>query len=170
MRSTILLLLFIAAPALADKKACVESGEKLYVAQPAMEDIQQAFKHCRPLAEAGDGEAQYYFASVHMFRTISQPPANPLVEKWMKLSADNGYGKAQFYMATVYRYGNALTPRDVPKMMDMYEKAARQDVPPAALELARIWRYGGYGFPPDEQKAAYWEAFAAQRQKQRCCK
>ena len=40
-----------------------------------MADIQQAFKYCRPLAEAGDGEAQYYFASVHMFRTISQPPA-----------------------------------------------------------------------------------------------
>jgi TPR repeat protein len=170
VRSALLLFLFIAAPALADKKTCVESGEKLYAAQPAMEDIQQAFRHCRPLAEAGDGEAQYYFASVHMFRTISQPPANPVVEKWMKLSAGNGYGKAQFYMATVYRYGNAVTGRDIPKMMDMYEKAARQDVPPAALELARIWRYGGYGFPPDEQKAAYWEAFAAQRQKQRCCK
>ena len=167
MRSTVLLLLFIAAPALADKKTCVESGEKLYVAQPAMEDIQQAFRHCRPLAEAGDGEAQYYFASVHMFRTISQPPANPVVEKWMKLSAENGYGKAQFYMATVYRYGNALTGRDIPKMMEMYEKAAAQGVPPAAMELERIWRYGGYGFPPDEKKAQYWKE---QLERQRCCK
>lgn len=167
MRSALLLFLFIAAPALADRKTCVESGEKLYAAQPAMEDIQQAFRHCRPLAEAGDAEAQYYFASVHMFRTISQPPANPVVEKWMKLSAENGYGKAQFYMATVYRYGNALTPRDVPKMMDMYEKAARQGVPPAAMELERIWRYGGYGFPPDEKKAQYWKE---QLERRRCCR
>jgi TPR repeat protein len=167
VRASFLLLLLVAAPALADKKTCVESGEKLYVAQPAMEDIQQTFRHCRPLAEAGDGEAQYYFASVHMFRTISQPPANPVVEKWMKLSAENGYGKAQFYMATVYRYGNALTPPDIPKMMEMYEKAARQGVPPAAMELERIWRYGGYGFPPDEKKAQYWKE---QLERQRCCK
>jgi uncharacterized protein len=167
MRLALLLLVAVSAPALADKKVCVEAGERLYVEQPAMADIQEAFRHCRPLAEAGDGEAQYYFASVHMFRTISQPPANPVVEKWMKLSADNGYGKAQFYMATVYRYGNALTPPDIPKMMEMYEKAARQGVPPAAMELERIWRYGGYGFPPDEKKAAYWKA---QAEKRSCCK
>jgi len=163
MRALCLLLFMLAGPALADRKACVEAGERLYVDQPAMVDIQEAFRRCRPLAETGDGEAQYYFASVHMFRTISQPPANPVVEKWMKLSAGNGYGKAQFYMATVYRYGNAVTPRDVPRMMDMYEKAARQEVPPATLELARIWRYGGFGFPADAAKAAYWYEDAAKR-------
>jgi len=77
-------VLLFPAPVLAGKMACVEHGERLYA-------------------------AQYYFAGVHMFRTISQPPANPVVEKWMKLSAGNGYGKAQLYMATVYRFGNALT-------------------------------------------------------------
>ena len=156
MRSAFLLLLLIAAPALADKKTCVESGEKLYEAQPAMADIQQAFKYCRPLAEAGDGEAQYYFASVHMFRTISQPPANPVVEKWMKLSAENGYGKAQFYMATVYRYGNAVTARDIPKMMDMYEKAAAQGVPAAMQALVEIYARGIAGVPKDAKKAQHW--------------
>lgn len=161
MRSAFLLLLLIAAPAIAGKKECAEHGEKLYVEQPAMVDIQQAFKHCRPLAEAGDGEAQYYFASVHMFRTISQPPANPLVEKWMKLSAGNGYGKAQFYMATVYRYGNALTPPDIPKMMEMYEKAAAQGVPPAMQALAELYR------GKDPEKAQYWKE---QLEKQRCCR
>lgn len=163
MRTILLLALLAASPAFADKETCVDSGEKLYAEQPDSADIQLAFKHCRPLAEAGDAEAQYYFASVFMFRTIRQPPASPVVEKWMKLSAENGYGKAQFYMATVYRYGNALTARDIPKMMEMYEKAARQDVPPAALELGRIWRYGGYGFPRDEDKAAYWYELAATR-------
>ena len=166
MKRFALLLAVLSTPVLADKESCVAHGEKLYAEQPAAVDIQQAFRHCRPLAEAGDGEAQYYFASVHMFRTISQPPANPVVEKWMKLSAENGYGKAQFYMATVYRYGNALTSPDIPKMMEMYEKAARQGVPPAAMELERIWRYGGFGFPPDEAKAAYWKA---QAEKRRCC-
>ena len=161
MRSAFLLLLLIAAPALADKKTCVESGEKLYEAQPAMADIQQAFKYCRPLAEAGDGEAQYYFASVHMFRTISQPPANPVVEKWMKLSAESGYGKAQFYMATVYRYGNAVTARDISKMMDMYEKAAAQGVPPAMQALVELYR------DKDPAKARYWKE---QMGKPRCCK
>lgn len=161
MRAAFLLPLFIAAPALADKKICVESGEKLYQAQPALEDIQQAFKHCRPLAEAGDGEAQYYFASVHMFRTISQPPANPLVEKWMKLSAENGYGRAQLYMATVYRYGNALTAPDIPRMMEMYEKAAAQGVPPAMQALVELYR------GKDPEKAQYWKE---QLEKQRCCR
>ena len=161
MRLALLLLLLASPPALADKKVCVEAGERLYVEQPAMADIQQAFRHCRPLAEAGDAEAQYYFASVHMFRTISQPPANPVVEKWMKLSAENGYGKAQFYMATVYRYGNALTPRDVPRMMEMYEKAATQGVPPAMQALVEL--YGA----TDPAKARYWKE---QLGKQRCCK
>jgi hypothetical protein len=161
VRSSFLLLLLIAAPALADKKTCVESGEKLYEVQPAMADIQQAFKHCRPLAEAGDAEAQYYFASVHMFRTISQPPASPVVEKWMKLSAENGYGKAQFYIATVYRYGNAVTARDAAKMMDMYEKAAAQGVPPAMQALVEL--YGAR----DPVKAQYWKE---QLERQRCCR
>lgn len=161
VRASFLVLLFIAAPALADKKTCVESGERLYAAQPALADIQQAFRHCRPLAEAGDGEAQYYFASVHMFRTISQPPANPVVEKWMKLSADNGYGKAQFYMATVYRYGNAVTARDAAKMMDMYEKAAAQGVPPAMQALVELYS------ATEPAKAQYWKE---QLEGQRCCK
>src|SRR3970282_624768 len=85
VRIPCLLLVLAAPPAFAGKKECAEHGERLYVAQPAAVDIQQAFKHCRPLAEAGDGEAQYYFASVHMFRTISQPPANPGVGQWMNV-------------------------------------------------------------------------------------
>lgn len=167
MRAAFLLvLLCTAVPALADKETCVEAGEKLYAERPENGDIQQAFRHCRPLAEAGDAEAQYYFASVFMFRTIRQPGASPVVEKWMKLSAENGYGKAQLYMATVYRYGNDVTPRDAAKMMEMYEKAARNGVPIAAIELERIWRYGGYGFPPDEAKADYWKE---QLETRPCC-
>ena len=145
-----LLLLVFCGDALADKVACVSHGEKLYAEQPQNLDIQEAFKHCRPLAEAGDAEAQYYFASVFMFRTIRQPPASPVVEKWMKLSAEGGYGKAQYYMATVYRYGNELTARDAPKMMEMYEKAAAQGVAPAMQALVEL--YSGR----DEKKAQYW--------------
>lgn len=151
MRAAFLLVLLCTAlPALADKQTCVASGEKLYAERPENADIQQTFRHCRPLAEAGDAEAQYYFASVFMFRTVRQPPASPVVEKWMKLSAENGYGKAQFYMATVYRYGNDVTPRDEAKMMEMYEKAAAQGLAPAMQALAEL--YGG----KDEEKARYW--------------
>lgn len=144
------LLLFFCGDALADKGACVSHGERLYAEQPENLDIQEAFRHCRPLAEAGDAEAQYYFASVFMFRTIRQPPASPLVEKWMKASAEGGYGKAQLYMATVYRYGNDLTARDAAKMLEMYEKAAVQGVAPAMQALAEL--YAGR----DEEKARYW--------------
>jgi uncharacterized protein len=139
----------------------VERGEKLYAAQPALEDLEHAFRHCRPLAEAGDAEAQYYFAVVHMFRTPSQPPDNPAVDLWMKRSAEGGHGSAQFYMATAYRTGGRNTPRDMAKALEMYEKAALNGVPPAPLELGRIWRWGGYGFPPDEAKAIHWYEFAA---------
>lgn len=149
-RSLALLLLLFSAHALGDKGACVDHGEKLYVAQPENVDIQEAFKHCRPLAEAGDAEAQYYFASVFMFRTIRQPPASPAVEQWMKRSAEGGYGKAQLYMATVYRYGNDVTPRDAAKMMEMYEKAAGQGLAPAMRALVEL--YAGR----DEARARYW--------------
>jgi TPR repeat protein len=154
-------VLLFSAPALAGKKECAEHGERLYVEQPELADIQQAFKHCRPLAEAGDGEAQYYFASVHMFRTVRQPPANPVVEKWMKLSAENGYGKAQLYMATVYRFGNALTARDATRMMEMYEKAAAQGMQPAMQALVELYR------ERDPAKADYWKA---QLERQACCR
>lgn len=146
----LLVLVLVCGPALADKSACVSHGEKLYAEQPRDVDIVEAFKHCRPLAEAGDAEAQYYFASVFMFRTLRQPPASPAVEQWMKRSAEGGYGKAQLYMATVYRYGNDLTPRDAAKMMEMYEKAAAQGLAPAMQALAEL--YAG----TDEQKARYW--------------
>lgn len=150
MRAASFLFLCVAAPALADKQTCVASGEKLYAERPENADIQQAFKHCRPLAEAGDAEAQYYFASVFMFRTLRQPPASPAVEQWMKRSAENGYGKAQLYMATVYRFGNDVTPRDVPRMMEMYEKAAAQGMRPAMQALVEL--YSG----KDDAKAQYW--------------
>ena len=156
-------LLVLASLALTEKQACAEYGEKLYAVEPELVAIEKAFRHCRPLAEAGDGEAQYYFASVFMFRTPSQPPDSPHVEMWMQRSADNGYGKAQFYMATVYRYGGFSTRRDIAKAIEMYEKAAAQGVPPAPLELARIYRHGGHGFPVDGAKAAYWYEFAARK-------
>jgi TPR repeat protein len=84
-----------------------------------------------------------------------------VVEKWMKLSAENGYGKAQLYMATVYRFGNALTDRDEARMMEMYEKAAAQGMPPAMQALAELYR------GKDPAKADYWKA---QLERQACCR
>jgi len=149
-------LLVLASLALTEKQACAEYGEKLYAVEPELVAIEKAFRHCRPLAEAGDGEAQYYFASVFMFRTPSQPPDSPHVEMWMQRSADNGYGKAQFYMATVYRYGGFSTRRDIAKAIEMYEKAAAQGVPAAMQALVEIYARGIAGVPKDAKKAQHW--------------
>lgn len=147
-----------AAPAFADKKACIDAGEALYTSNPDPAVLARAREHCRPLAEAGDAQAQYYYGSTFFFD--AGKPNSPEVERWMARAAEGGHGSAQFYMATVFQTGN---PRDMPKALEMYEKAAQNGVPPAPLELARIWRYGGYGFPPDEAKAAHWYEFAAEK-------
>ena len=148
----LLSLTLVVSLALADKQACAHFGEQLFDPSPARAVLEQAFHHCRALAEAGDAEAQYYLASVFLFRN---PPNNPNVEMWMKRSSDNGYGRAQFYMATVYRHSGVAA-----HAVALYEKAAANGIPPAPLELARMYEQGAV-IALDAKKAVYWYEYAA---------
>jgi uncharacterized protein len=152
----IFVLLPLSAPlgAASPKDACRDYGEQLYTERPEARVVEQTYLHCRPLAEAGDAEAQYYFASSFMFRGPNQSPELVDVRKWMQRSADNGYGKAQYYMGNIHSSG--------PKAVEWYEKAARNGVPPASLELGRIYLQG-LGVPADGNKAIYWYEFAYQK-------
>ena len=99
MISAFLLLLFIAAPALADKKACVESGEKLHEAQPAMADIQQAFKHCR---ENGYGKAQFYMATVYRYGNALTPRDVPRMMDMYEKAVAQGVPPAMQALVELY--------------------------------------------------------------------
>lgn len=149
----ILVLLPLSTPlgAASPRDACRDYGEQLYTERPEARVVAQTYFHCRPLAEAGDAEAQYYLASAFMFRGPNQSPELADVEKWMQRSAENGYGKAQFYVGNIHSSG--------PKAVEWYEKAAANGVPPAPLELARIYLHG-LGVPADGNKAIYWYEFA----------
>ena len=156
MRALVLLALVASSPALAGKRECADLGEQLFSAQPNRATVEMTFRECRPLAEAGDGEAQYYVASVFFHKS---PPDNPNVEMWMQRSAESGYGRAQFYMATLWRSG---TSEQRKRALEWYEAAARGGVPPAPLELAKLYQYGG-STAVDGPKAVYWYEFAARQ-------
>lgn len=136
-----------------DGKACAEYGEQLFTANPERRIVEATVSHCRPAAEAGEAQAQYYLAGAYMFSDQAE------VEKWMRRSAEGGYGSAQFYMATVYR---TQQDRDMAKAVEMYEKAAASGVPPAPLELGAIYR-NGIGMPADGTRAVYWYEYAYSR-------
>ena len=156
MRIVALVLALSMTSAFADKKTCIDAGEGLYTDKPDPALLAKAGEHCRPLAEAGDAQAQYYYASTFFFSGPKPDAAS--VERWMARAAEGGHASAQFYMGSVH-----LSNRELDKALEMYEKAARNGVPPAPLELGRIWRHGGYGFAPDADKAIHWYEFAARK-------
>lgn len=96
-------VLLSAAPALGGKKECAEHGERLYVEEPALADIQQAFKHCRPLAENGYGKAQLYMATVYRFgNALTARDGAKMMEMYEKAAAQ-GMLPAMQALTELYR-------------------------------------------------------------------
>lgn len=139
------LLLLAASPARAD----FEAGEAAH----GRGDYAAALREFRPLALAGDAQAQFYLG--FMYRN-GQGTREDFAEavKWYRRAALQGVAGAQFNLGLMYDNGQGV-PQDFSEAISWYLRAAEQGVAGAQFNLGLKYR-DGEGVPPDLAQAHFW--------------
>lgn len=152
-------LFALAAPAQAD----VSSAWHAYLAG----HYQAALGELRPLAEAGDPEAQYDMGALYS-DGLAVARSYRTAAHWFERAAEQGHARAQFSLGFLYYHGAGVNPAEDPVARDA-TAAARWLVPAAEsgramaqLLLGRLYRTGK-GVPQDEDAALRWCLAAAEQ-------
>jgi hypothetical protein len=149
--SFLLSLFFLSAlPAHAD----FESGVKAYQAG----DYAQALEEWRPLAAAGDKEAQLGLAVLYdKGQGLSQDFAQAAI--WYEKAAQQGHPVAKHNLALLYQTGRG-TAVDLDKARRLFQAAAAQGYDRSLVNLGFIYEQG-LGVPIDLVQAHKWYDLAA---------
>lgn len=139
-----------------NKSLCNKYADEIYTDQ-SKTTIDNVRKYCKALAESGDAEAQYNYASIFSFKNSAYDRTE--YEKWMLLAAKNGFAKAQYFMAAGYIRGS---PDEVIQAIKWYKNASRNGVTLASMQLGFIYQ-DGIGVPVDGKKAVYWYEYAVEK-------
>lgn len=110
--SLITVLLFLSLPA---------AGKDIGDAVSAMRagDYAEAYCIMRPLAEAGDADAQYNIGWMYLNGYGLRTNDNLALQWWEKASAQ-GHSDASFSIGMLYSLGDGEVPRDLNKAIDYY--------------------------------------------------
>ena len=117
-------------------------------------------KEWRPLAEQGDGEAQYRLGDMYL---SGEGVPQDYVEavRWFRLAAEQGYAEAQDKLGAMYMDGQGV-PQDYAEAARWYLLAAEQGETSAQFALGFV--YGrGRGLTQDYVQAHMWLNLAAGR-------
>lgn len=149
-------------------------------------DYELALKHFRPLAEAGNAEAQFSLARIYFLEKndvsegvkwlelaaknehqeaqydlslglLDSSPKDALF--WLEKSANSGHAKAQYMLGLMYEDGKVIE-KDYKKAAEWYKKAAEQGNTDAQLALGYMYRDGD-GVVKDVQQGIKWYELAA---------
>lgn len=123
-------------------------------------NYKEAARQFRPLAEAGDAEAQYYMGYMHeKGRGVAKDQA--VMRKWYQRAADGGNAKAQYKVAVGYAFGLAGLPQSDEDAAKWLQQSAANGYKRAQKTLGRAYAEGRYGLPRDATQAEYWSKQAA---------
>jgi len=123
-------------------------------------DYPAALKEFRPLAEAGDAEAQVRLG-VMLYMGLGTPPDHAAGAAWFGKAAEQGHAKAQYLLGNAYFEGKGV-PQDYGQAAAWYRKAAGQGLVEAQSILGTL--YGrGLGVGQDLVKAHAYLSVAAAR-------
>ena len=139
------LLLAAALPARADFKA----GEAAH----GRGDFAAALREFRPLALAGNAQAQFYLGFIYRNGQGTREDFAEAV-KWYRRAALQRVPGAQFNLGLMYDNGQGV-PQDFSEAIDWYLRAAEQGVAGAQFNLGLKYR-DGEGVPPDLAQAHFW--------------
>ena len=158
MRRTLLaaaLLIGLAAQARAD----AERGWQAYLAG----DYAAAVGELRPLAEAGEAQAQFYMGTLAE-QGAGVPEDYRAALEWYALAAEQGHPGAQFALGLLYYNGAGAgaVARDPAAAARLMEAAARAGNAMAQHLMGRMYRLGR-GVERDRALALKWSLSAAQR-------
>jgi len=149
------LALLSLSPALA-----AEPAEPLETAMQAVEagDYTTAARLYRPLAEAGNAEAQHNLAI--LYRTGRGVEKDLQQSRhWFLRAAEQGVADAQYYLGYIYDNGEGVTANPQYAFL-WYRKAAEQGHPLAQVNLGVMYA-GGSGVAQDLEQAYVWFSLAA---------
>jgi TPR repeat protein len=122
-------------------------------------DYAAALREWRPLAEAGNAEAQFHLAL--MYRNGEGVPKDDReAARWYRRAAEQGFVLAQIALGGMYDDGNGV-PEDDREAARWYRKAAEQGDPFAQYNLGLIYVAKGAGVPEDVVQAYAWFNLAA---------
>lgn len=122
-------------------------------------DFATALKEWKPLAEAGDADAQYNLALMYN-NGDGVPQDYKQAIKWYRLAAEQGKAKAQYILATMYEYGEGV-PQDYKEAVKWYKLSAEKGKDTAQFGLGLIYEEGGWGVLKDNIMAHMWYSVAA---------
>ncbi len=139
------LLLAAALPVRADFKAGEAAHDR--------GDFAAALGEFRPLALAGNAQAQFYLGFIYRNGQGTREDFAEAV-KWYRRAALQGIDGAQFNLGLMYDNGQGV-PQDFSEAIDWYLRAAEQGVAGAQFNLGLKYR-DGEGVPPDLAQAHFW--------------
>lgn len=150
MRAASLLILWLAiagaaltGPASADYRAGKDAYER--------GDYALALSAWRPLAEAGDANAQYNLGAMYS-DGLGVPKNDAEAVRWYRMAAEQGHAEAQAALALKFYAGSGV-PRDYAQAASWGRKAADQRHPGGYALLGLLHVFPGPGFPADDVKA-----------------
>ncbi|PWV99110.1 hypothetical protein DFR52_104402 [Hoeflea marina] len=136
--------------------ACAEGPAASAV--PEIADVATALARLRPLAEAGDAEAQKQLGWIHA-RGVGVLQDHAAAAHWLGLAARQGDAEAQNGYAALLAAGLGVA-RDGAAALKWYASAAKQGAPEHQFDLGRMYE-NGEGVARDPAQAARWYALAA---------
>jgi hypothetical protein len=137
-----------------------QSGSTAIDAKAAFDrrDYERAFALWRPLAQAGDAEAQNYFGYMYE-RGLGVAQDHGEAVRWYRKSAEQGLAEAQSNLGLSYVKGQGIAQNYV-EGRHWFLKSAEQGFADAQYNLGRIYEKG-VGVETDLAQARYWFRKAA---------
>ena len=116
-------------------------------------DYLKALQVWRPLAQAGDPEAQYRIGVLYA-EGKGVAPNDAEAALWFERAAEQGVPLAQYNLGASYAEGTGVR-RDMATAAKWFRRAADQGVPLAQLNLGLLYASGS-GVPGDNVEALKW--------------
>jgi TPR repeat protein len=154
MRIPLLLLTLLFAGSAA--AGALDDGLAAYTAG----DYQRAFDAWKPLAEAGDADAQYNIGLLYM-NGQGVAKNSRFARQLFMAAAEQGQPDAQYNLGLMYYQGNTVF-RSNKDAFTWWQKAAAQNHAPAQYNLGFLYAYGIWVGRDVEKALTLWEASAAQ--------
>ena len=141
----------------------IQAAREAQLARIAQRELEYApvLAEIRPLAEAGDPEAQTNLGDILFDIRHYDEGAS-----WHLRAAQQGYAEAQHRMWGHYKIGVGV-PLDLEQGMHWLRRAANQDYEPAMYSLGEAYRQGE-GVPRDLGEAWYWFLLCAEQGSANC--
>ncbi|MBF0471759.1 MAG: sel1 repeat family protein, partial [Gammaproteobacteria bacterium] len=98
----------------------------------------EAYYYWRPLAEAGDAEAQFGLGWMY-HNGYGLAIDDQIAAKWWQQAAEQNHGDAALALATLYHHGEGAIETDIERALSYYRQAAlagHEDVPLIPRQLA----------------------------------